>query len=285
MRKPISNELRMKILKRDNFTCQYCGAKGDSVRLEIDHIRPVCLGGDNRESNLITACASCNHKKGTNRIVEMEDKSSVDDFNAAYRKQVSEYGYYTNYIKKVFKNNGLKMTRPYIYVFVKRSFHSDNDFEKFKKTFYEIPAREVMQKIVQCNIKGLSWEEYNKIVSEKRRKVMNNLSFYTWNSKLFETILKTKKISKSSDIMRRAEYYIRYYCSLVSANFKIKEFEFLDAELSKIIDISSTTGMLVKLFELTDEYIENNNTKCDKKNILGEILASLCKNAFGVPHV
>lgn len=275
MRKPLSNELRMKILKRDNFTCQYCGAKGDGVRLEIDHIRPVCLGGDNRESNLITACASCNYKKGTNRIVEMEDKSSVDDFDSAYRKQVFEYGYYTNYIKKVFKNNGLKMTRPYIDAFVKRSFHSDNDFEKFKKTFYEMPAREVMQKIAQCNRKGLSWEEYNKIVSEKRRKVMNNLSFYTWNSKLFAIILKTKKITKSSDIMRRAEYYIRYYCSLVSDNFKIKEFEFLDTELSKIIDISRTTGMLAKLFELTDEYIENNNTKCDEKNILGEILNKL----------
>lgn len=59
-RKNLSAGQRFKILKRDNFTCQYCGAKGPDVELQIDHITPVCLGGTNKDYNLVTACKSCN---------------------------------------------------------------------------------------------------------------------------------------------------------------------------------------------------------------------------------
>lgn len=44
-REPLSKGIRFEVFKRDNFTCQYCGAKAPDVILEVDHINPVKLGG------------------------------------------------------------------------------------------------------------------------------------------------------------------------------------------------------------------------------------------------
>lgn len=53
---------RQRIFERDDFTCQYCGARG--VPLECDHIIPIAQGGGNADANLNTACRDCNRSKG-----------------------------------------------------------------------------------------------------------------------------------------------------------------------------------------------------------------------------
>ena len=55
-------KLRFDILKRDNFTCQYCGRDRfkDNIKINIDHINPKVKGGLNKEDNLITSCVECN---------------------------------------------------------------------------------------------------------------------------------------------------------------------------------------------------------------------------------
>jgi len=55
--------LRFETLKRDDFTCQYCGRKSPEVKLQADHIKPRCEGGRDDLRNLITACADCNAGK------------------------------------------------------------------------------------------------------------------------------------------------------------------------------------------------------------------------------
>ncbi|MCF7884864.1 MAG: HNH endonuclease [Candidatus Marinimicrobia bacterium] len=50
------------IFRRDNHTCQYCGAK--NKELTIDHIKPKVKGGKDTWENLVTACHACNNKKG-----------------------------------------------------------------------------------------------------------------------------------------------------------------------------------------------------------------------------
>lgn len=65
MRAPIAPKLRFSILRRDNFTCQYCGARAPHAQLQVDHIHPVAKGGTNERSNLITSCWACNIGKGT----------------------------------------------------------------------------------------------------------------------------------------------------------------------------------------------------------------------------
>lgn len=49
------------VFRRDNYTCQYCGAKGG--KLEVDHIIPFSRGGSDDLSNLTTSCRRCNRQK------------------------------------------------------------------------------------------------------------------------------------------------------------------------------------------------------------------------------
>ena len=44
--------------------CQYCGAAGPKVELEVDHKIPVSRGGTDDIDNLTTACFKCNRGKG-----------------------------------------------------------------------------------------------------------------------------------------------------------------------------------------------------------------------------
>ena len=57
--------LRWEVLKRDAFTCQYCGRSAPEVKLEVDHIIPVSEGGKDTKDNLITACYSCNRGRSS----------------------------------------------------------------------------------------------------------------------------------------------------------------------------------------------------------------------------
>lgn len=63
-RRSISLSLRFSVYERDKHTCQYCGRKSPEVDLQIDHVHPVSLGGDDRIDNLLTACRDCNIGKG-----------------------------------------------------------------------------------------------------------------------------------------------------------------------------------------------------------------------------
>lgn len=61
-------EVRFAVLKRDKFTCQYCGRAGDTVALEVDHVIPKCKGGSSEPDNLMTSCMDCNAGKWGNSI-------------------------------------------------------------------------------------------------------------------------------------------------------------------------------------------------------------------------
>lgn len=53
---------RKEILRRDHFTCQYCGK--NSTDLTIDHVIPRRLGGKHIWTNVVAACVHCNFSKG-----------------------------------------------------------------------------------------------------------------------------------------------------------------------------------------------------------------------------
>jgi hypothetical protein len=59
----ISRRLRFEILRRDNYTCRYCGGVAPEVRITVDHVVPRALGGTDDPSNLVAACADCNGGK------------------------------------------------------------------------------------------------------------------------------------------------------------------------------------------------------------------------------
>jgi 5-methylcytosine-specific restriction endonuclease McrA len=53
---------RREVFIRDNYTCQYCGRQAGE--LTIDHVVPRSRGGMHTWDNLVSACKSCNHRKG-----------------------------------------------------------------------------------------------------------------------------------------------------------------------------------------------------------------------------
>lgn len=60
----VSKRLRYEVLKRDNFTCRYCGAFAPIAVLVVDHVVPRKHGGPDKAENLVTACQDCNSGKG-----------------------------------------------------------------------------------------------------------------------------------------------------------------------------------------------------------------------------
>lgn len=52
---------RREVLKRDNYTCQYCGS---TRKLTIDHVIPRSKGGSHSWDNVVAACERCNSAKG-----------------------------------------------------------------------------------------------------------------------------------------------------------------------------------------------------------------------------
>lgn len=67
----IINPTRSNVLKRDNYTCQYCGLHTKNRNhLTLDHVYPRSKGGDSTWTNLTTACRECNMKKGSMTLKE-----------------------------------------------------------------------------------------------------------------------------------------------------------------------------------------------------------------------
>ncbi|MFD1194295.1 HNH endonuclease [Seohaeicola saemankumensis] len=56
---------RFNLFLRDEFSCQYCGAKGD---LTFDHVVPRAAGGITSWQNVVAACAPCNLRKGAKSL-------------------------------------------------------------------------------------------------------------------------------------------------------------------------------------------------------------------------
>ena len=56
---------RFNLFLRDEFSCQYCGAKGD---LTFDHVSPRSRGGITSWENVVAACGRCNLQKGSKTL-------------------------------------------------------------------------------------------------------------------------------------------------------------------------------------------------------------------------
>ena len=66
--RPKARLTRREVFQRDRYTCQYCGVRGKD--LTIDHVIPRHRGGKHTWDNLVSACRSCNHRKGGKTLEE-----------------------------------------------------------------------------------------------------------------------------------------------------------------------------------------------------------------------
>ncbi|MDQ7080199.1 MAG: HNH endonuclease [Paracoccaceae bacterium] len=58
---------RFNLFLRDEFSCQYCGARGD---LTFDHVVPRSRGGRTTWENVVAACGPCNLRKGARTLAQ-----------------------------------------------------------------------------------------------------------------------------------------------------------------------------------------------------------------------
>lgn len=61
---------RENVLRRDDYTCAYCGARPPHRDLTLDHVVPRSRGGATRWENVVTACRKCNGDKGSRTPAE-----------------------------------------------------------------------------------------------------------------------------------------------------------------------------------------------------------------------
>ena len=61
---PLTNTL---LFRRDRHTCAYCGYEFAHRDLSCDHVVPRVQGGPDVCTNVVTACRSCNQRKGGRR--------------------------------------------------------------------------------------------------------------------------------------------------------------------------------------------------------------------------
>jgi len=60
-------KMKIRIARRDNYTCQKFGKHLRDEEMEFDHIIPVSKGGSSEEQNIRLTCSECNRSK-SNKI-------------------------------------------------------------------------------------------------------------------------------------------------------------------------------------------------------------------------
>lgn len=64
VRRPAVRLTRRNLMLRDAHQCQYCASRLAVRELNIDHVLPRSRGGPDTWENLVTACRTCNLRKG-----------------------------------------------------------------------------------------------------------------------------------------------------------------------------------------------------------------------------
>lgn len=88
-RRSIPRQTRQSAYLRDGFACVYCGLQfpitedkapellSHNQWLELDHVKPYSLGGDDSLGNLRSACSSCNRSRGVDDMDLWADRIVV----------------------------------------------------------------------------------------------------------------------------------------------------------------------------------------------------------------
>ena len=82
---------RFNVFLRDNFTCQYCHQRFPTNELTFDHLVPRCLNGKTSWNNVVSACTSCNLKKGR-RLLKFTDMKLLKEPSSPSSIELQNHG-------------------------------------------------------------------------------------------------------------------------------------------------------------------------------------------------
>ncbi len=65
MRRKLTIAERQQVYEKCKGHCAYCGCELEYKNMQIDHVKPLRIGGADELYNMLPACRSCNHYKAT----------------------------------------------------------------------------------------------------------------------------------------------------------------------------------------------------------------------------
>ena len=110
----VSAAQRAKILLRNGYTCQVCGAgAGDpnpldptkTLRLHVDHVVPVSKGGTDDDSNLRVLCSACNEGRK-----DLQVPVSQQMLNVLQTVRIAPRDVQVEVLKRLAEKFGVKVT-------------------------------------------------------------------------------------------------------------------------------------------------------------------------------
>lgn len=69
-RRKLTRAERQQVYEKCKGHCAYCGCKLEYKNMQVDHIKPLNIGGEDEIHNMLPACRSCNHYKHTLDVEE-----------------------------------------------------------------------------------------------------------------------------------------------------------------------------------------------------------------------
>lgn len=93
---------KQEVFNRDKYICQYCGCQ--TRDLTLDHVVPRRAGGGHTWENMVSACRSCNRRKGGRtpeeagmRLIQQPRAPRGTGFYVPYR-YLESYGEWKKYL-------------------------------------------------------------------------------------------------------------------------------------------------------------------------------------------
>ena len=95
-RKRLTNKERKRIFNKWNGHCAYCGCEIEFTEMQVDHLNPLHLGGEDTIWNMMPSCRSCNKYKHTLTLEKFREAIEswtdvLERGNTTYRNAV-RYG-------------------------------------------------------------------------------------------------------------------------------------------------------------------------------------------------
>lgn len=87
--------VKLQVLERDNYVCQYCGYKGKRLdsgfEMVVDHVVSTFYDGPGMHWNLVSCCGRCNVSKGPNTWIPNNIKV-LQKLNKDWAKKIKKEG-------------------------------------------------------------------------------------------------------------------------------------------------------------------------------------------------